>query len=111
MTLHKSTIMDGRHRTHAWADPDVPFYAECRKGDKAWVAEVGASVRIDTTYQGAVDWVMDKYRLALAGLTSWDKPAAILAGVDGLDYDLLPAEDKNRYVEAAQENARNGVLR
>ena len=40
------------------------FRATAVKDDGLWTAEVGTLWRVDGTYQGVVDWVMDQYRLA-----------------------------------------------
>ena len=106
MTLRKSSLLMGGGRTHFWDDKDLPFHAECYKGDKMWVAKVGSSTRIDFTYQGAVDWVMDQYRLAKAGLGSWDGPAASLARIDGLEWDNLNQDERTHYINQARKAAR-----
>ena len=106
MTLRKSSLLVGRDRIHYWDDKDLPFRAECYKGDKMWVAKTESSMRIDSTYQGAVDWVMDQYRLTKAGLNSWDGPAAILASADNLEWERLTTDERTRYINAARKNAR-----
>lgn len=111
MTLRKSSLLVGRDRIHFWEDKALPFTAEAYKNDTMWVAKSGSRTRIDSTYQGAVDWVMDQYRLAQAGLTSWDGPAALLAIADGLDWDTMNLSERDHYINQARKNAREETAR
>lgn len=106
MSLRKSTGMGGYYRVHAWHDADLNFHAEAAKVDGEWFAEAGTASKMCRVYQDVVDWVMDRYRLAKAGLESWDSRAAELAGNDGKDWEYLSDDEQRDYIDAASANAR-----
>ena len=111
MALRKSSLLVGRDRIHFWDDSELGFHAQAHKGETMWFAAEGTGKRVDASYRGAVDWVMDRYRLKQAGLESWDGVAALLAVADGLEwYDMTYAE-RDYYTDKARKAAREEALR
>lgn len=106
MSLRKSSRVSGYYRIHAWDDPELNFHAECSKVDGEWFAESGSASKVLPTYQSVVDWVMDKYRLAKAGLDSWEGPAVLHATLDGWDWGALSEYQRQNYLDAASARAR-----
>jgi len=107
MTLHKSTwVGPSALRSHAWDDPGLDFHALAAKHDGEWFAEAGTTSAVFPDYLSVVDWVMDKYRLAKAGVDSWDSHAATLAGNDGKDWEYLSEDEQRGYLDSARMNAR-----
>ena len=109
MSLRKSSRMAGYYRVHSWDDPDLNFHAEASKPDGEWYAEAGVAgdrYEVFPDYQSAVDWVMDRYRLAKAGLDSWESRAATFAANDGRDWEYLSDIEKQDYIDSASADAR-----
>lgn len=106
MSLRKSSRMGGYYRIHEWHDPDLNFHAEATKHDGEWFVEAGTASKVLRNYQDAVDWVMDKYRLAKAGLDSWEGPAVIHAAMDGHDWASLSEDQRQNYMDIASATAR-----
>lgn len=106
MALRKSSRMGGYYRVHEWRDIDPDFHAEATKHDGEWFVESGTAHTVVPTYQDAVDWVMDRYRLAKAGLDSWEGPAVIHAAIDGHDWASMTEDQRQNYMDIASARAR-----
>lgn len=104
MSLRKSTRIDSstRQRVHTWTEGD--FHAEVRREHDGWWVVVTPRTEGNVTdYRGAVDIVMDDYRLAKAGINSWEEAAAEMA--ERPWEDLSDAEQQD-LINAARFMAR-----
>ena len=111
MAISKTTRVENYRRIHVWTDTENQFTAEVFKQDWAWVCQInGRSDTLFSRYQGAVDWVMDQWRLAKAGLTSWDEPAAQMAVDDGREWESLTDMEQQTYLDEARRVARAATL-
>lgn len=110
MALRKSTRVEDHRLIHVWADSEIGFRAEVRKDDGWW--KVNTSTNMQATiqrYDRAVDVVMDEWRLAKAGHSSWDEPASQMAEDDGKVWADLSDDEQHDYIEAARADARMGA--
>jgi hypothetical protein len=103
----KSTRLDAsRRRIHIWHDGPLNFHAEAVKFDGEWFVECGPLFMVFDEYQAVTDWVLDRHRLAKAGLDSWEGPAIIHAAMDGHDWASLSDDQRQNYMDIASATAR-----
>lgn len=106
MGIRKSTRIEARKRVHVWSDPEHDFSATVRKDDGWWVVDTGRTRSTVQLYQRAVDIVMDDWRLAKSGYSSWEEPARQMAEDDAQVWDNLSDDEMLDYIEAARQDAR-----
>lgn len=111
MAIKKTTHIKDSRVVHTWVDDDIKFNAFVSKRGTAWDAATseGAQGRY-TQYLRAVDFIMDQWRLAKAGLDSWESKAAEMAVDQGYDWDSLGDDQQQDFIEAARASARLGAV-
>lgn len=108
MSIRKGTHIENYRMIHTWTDDEIEFRAAVNKIEHTgeWIGRLGDDSKGFHRYQNAVDWVMDEWRLARAGLTSWEEGAAQMAGDQGLDWETIDDEMKQDFLDAARQVAR-----
>jgi len=111
VAIRKSTRVENNQMIHTWTDDEIQFSAEVSKWvDGTWYGATQEKMgRRFSRYQNAVDWVMDEWRLAKAGLQSWDEQAAILAADAGVDWENMSDDGRQDFLDAVRTMARMGL--
>ena len=81
--------------------------AEVCKEDGVWVVRSAGAVISVSSYQRAVDIVMDEWRLTKSGFDSWEDAAREMA--EG-DWDDLSDYEQQDLINAVRSSARLGAL-